>query len=678
MFSKGLAAIIFAAVLAFPAGAIMAQGGGADVSGSSDLLGTVVVSASRTAERLREVSSNITVISGEDVELAPADDLSELLKQQGFAMIDYGASTVLQIRGIYRSVNVQTGSIILVLVNGRRTGITDVKQVPLDNIERIEIIRGPAAVQYGSAAMGGVINVITKRRKEDGISLALETGIGSWNLNKSSMSINGMYNDFDFSVAASYMDRGSFSVKGDVEFPHTSTEQKNIMVELGYTFAEKHRIGVHASKNELNNEWPTIGFREIPVLQPPGTPFTSYNTFNFSETTWGITYDGATPGGDFDWSAFYSKSKYKRVPYYSDGSTDFITQDIDNYGAALGYNSSYVDIDLGFDFIRYKIKANYEGDNVFKDFGLYLNSKIKLFDDKLFVSLGARFDEASFRSRAADGLSKSENNFATSFGVSYLPAEWIKIRANYSQGFRMPTAYEYLGGTSYWFTYPITYLPNPDLKPERSKTFEFGFDIDYLFFSSSVTYFTTVWKDRIHSMGVAGGYQALNLKKTETAGFEIALKADLGEAFDLGFEISPYVNFTYLTKRKNRDEYYIRTSGYVDTMPAIPHWTLSYGVTVRHPGIDLMVNANAAHTGPTYFWNYNNITGGRDPIWRGSEMVALDLAIEKGLWEIGQNGQYGKLKLRVEAKNLLDSKNEVYYDYPGPGRNFYVGLKYEY
>ncbi|MDR3153224.1 MAG: TonB-dependent receptor [Deltaproteobacteria bacterium] len=472
------------------------------------------------------------------------------------------------------------------------------------------------------------------------------------------------------------MDRGSYSVKGGEQFPRTSAGQKNLMAEFGYAFAERHRIGVSFSKRESDSEFPSISFREIPVLHPAGTPFTPYNEFRLTQTSYGLTYDGATQGGTFDWSVFFTRSEYRRIARYNDylfgQDDDLILQDVYNYGGAIGYNGGYVDIDLGFDFSRYKIRADYEGDNVFNDFGVYLSSKVRLFDDRLFVSLGARFDDVDFRNRSPDGLSRSETNFAKSFGIAYIPAEWLKLRANYSEGFRMPTAWEFLGGVS--GQYP--YLPNPGLKPERSKTFEFGFDAYWRFFSSSVTYFSTVWKDRIEGTGYP--VKHVNLKQSETAGLEIALKADLGEAFDAGFQLEPYVNLTYMTKRRNKDEYYISGNGNVDTMPNVPKWTLSYGVTFRHPGIDLMANANAVHVGPTYYWKFSNVALASSPVWRGSDFVALDLSLEKGLWEIGRDGRYGKLKLRVEAKNLLDSNNEIYYDYPGPGRNFYVGLKYEY
>jgi vitamin B12 transporter len=57
--------------------------------------------------------------------------------------------------------------------------------------------------------------------------------------------------------------------------------------------------------------------------------------------------------------------------------------------------------------------------------------------------------------------------------------------------------------------------------------------------------------------------------------------------------------------------------------------------------------------------------------------TSVDLSIEKGLMTFGANGEGGKLSIRVEVNNMFDNKNETYLDYPGPGRNFYIGLKYQ-
>jgi vitamin B12 transporter len=684
MFCKGkyfFALAVITLLLMLFQGTAMAQGG-SGTGGPSDLLGQVVVTAGRTAQLLKEVSSNITVISGEDVELAAADDLSQLLRQQGFYMIDYGASSYVQIRGMHSTENTQDRARVLVLVNGRRTGVVQVNQVPLANVERIEIIRGPSAVQYGTSALGGVINVITKRGEGDTFTATVEAGFGSFGLNKSMFSFRGGYQNFDFSGSASYIERDSITPSekvGGQRFPHTSFKEKSVMLELGYTFNDRHRFGVNFSNLVTDLEWPTIGYRDYLHSLAAGNPVNSldqdYGMYHTEIKTFGFTYDGATEDGTFDWSVFFSKSQYRRpsrsinMAWFQDWDTNFTWQDVINWGASAGYNSGIIDVDLGVDYVRYKNQGLFDGDNVSKDLGIYMTAVIKPLGESLYISLGGRYDNFSMENRDPKLSmfgSRSKTVFNPSVGVSYLPFEWLKLRANYSEGLRMPSAFEYTGGQGYYL-----YYPNPDLQPEESKTFEFGFDVGYKFLSVSLTYFHTDWRNKIIGVERTGGLPGwwyINLKDSVVAGYELTANADLGEAFGLDFEIRPYISYTYLNKRINKDtERWVRNSS---TLPYTPRWTLAYGVTVNHPGIDLQFNVNAAHTGDVVL-TYPAID-------KGSEFVALDMSIEKGLWEIGSNGQYGKLKLRVEAKNILDSKNEIYYNYPGPGRSFYVGLKYVY
>ncbi|MDR1312220.1 MAG: TonB-dependent receptor [Deltaproteobacteria bacterium] len=683
MFASGIRFLALAAlpaliVLSIPSRSAAQEG---EEPGTGEGLGAVVVSASRTAEALREVSSNVTVITGEQVERSAANDLSDVLIQQGFWLSDNGSSKTVQIRGMNSDVLdfTQIQSRVLILVNGRRTGAVHVDQIPVENVERIEIVRGPSAVQYGTSALGGVINVITKKGESDSFTAALEVGFGSYGLNRESFSFTGGRGPFDFAGSFSYEERDSITTLYGTKYNRTSSEKKNVSLEAGYTFNGLHRIGISYAHTRNNNEWPSVGLRDY--LGDPSIERDlgrNYGNYILSIETAGITYDGATEEGTFDWSAFFSKStsehfSFTRNDYtgYGDNASETF-QHVTNVGASVGYNGDLLDFRLGFDYIEYKIKGTYNGDNVADDLGIYASAKIKPMGETLFVSLGGRYDKFGFENFLPEGGSKSKSHFSPSVGVSYLPKEWLKLRANYSEGMRMPAAYEYMGEMSAAFPYH----PNPDLQPEESKTWEAGLDVDYRFLSGSFTYFHTDWENRItqgsHPSGNGNWY--FNLKESEISGLEAALSADLGEAFELGFRLRPYVNFTYLTKRKNKDPEQVAKASNDSTLPYVPRWTLSYGVSFNHPGIDLEANVNAVHMGDILY--HNEFIGYH--FTKGSEFVALDLAVEKGLFEIGPEGKYGKLKLRVEAKNLLGSKNETYMDYPGPGRNFYVGLKWVY
>ena len=127
--------------------------------------GTIVVTASRTELLVEEATVPITVITKEDIALYGPGDLSLLLQQvSGVTISTSVLGAGIQVQGL-------SPEHLLILIDGQRVlgekdGIIDISRLSLNNIERIEIVRGPSSVLYGSNAMGGVINIITSKANE--------------------------------------------------------------------------------------------------------------------------------------------------------------------------------------------------------------------------------------------------------------------------------------------------------------------------------------------------------------------------------------------------------------------------------------------------------------------------------------------------------------------------------
>ena len=155
----------------------------------------VVVTAGRVKEKKKEVTSNVTIINEEEIKISTATDLGDLLAEKGVGHIHKypGASTSIGIRAFRTdTTGVDLAGKVLVLIDGRRSGTGNASKIMTKNIERIEIIRGPASVQYGSAAMGGVVNVITKQGR--GKPTAFVEGVlGSYEYQESSVGFSGKY-----------------------------------------------------------------------------------------------------------------------------------------------------------------------------------------------------------------------------------------------------------------------------------------------------------------------------------------------------------------------------------------------------------------------------------------------------------------------------------------------------
>ena len=160
-------------------------------------LGQVVVTATRDEEEIRKIPANVTVVTKEEIQKSNAQNVVDLLRNEvGVEVRDdfgNGKSASVDIRGFGETGLLNT----LVLVDGRRVNETDLSgvdwsQIPLDQVERIEIVRGSASVLYGDNAAGGVINIITKR-PEKTFSAKAETVGGSYGYNKEGGSVSGKW-----------------------------------------------------------------------------------------------------------------------------------------------------------------------------------------------------------------------------------------------------------------------------------------------------------------------------------------------------------------------------------------------------------------------------------------------------------------------------------------------------
>lgn len=156
-------------------GALVASAGGAETELEME---RVVVTATRTATTILDSPDNVTVISGEEVAAGGATTAADALeKVAGVEIADSG--TV----GSVKSVRIRgaASAQVLVLVDGvrmndSRQGATDLSLLPVEMIERIEIVRGGTSALYGADALGGVVNIITKSRAEKSLTLSITNG----------------------------------------------------------------------------------------------------------------------------------------------------------------------------------------------------------------------------------------------------------------------------------------------------------------------------------------------------------------------------------------------------------------------------------------------------------------------------------------------------------------------
>ncbi|HYW95603.1 MAG TPA: TonB-dependent receptor, partial [Bacteroidales bacterium] len=413
------------------------------------LLDEVVVTGSRVEVARKNLPVNVSVINSDELDEIEESAVLPVVSRMtpglfvtergvtGFGRDGSSSAGSITIRGIGGSPN----SEVLVLVDGHPQYM-GIFGHPLPNsyvasdLDRVEIIRGPASILYGSNAMGGVLNFITKEEKKEGVSATARAAYGSFNTQK--YMANGGYKKGKFSVFASF--------NHDQTDGHRENSAFNInngYLKAGYV-VNRH-IDVEADFNlaKFHSVDPGSVYAEQPVI------FTADMTRGKASVSVSDKYDNVEGG---------------LMAYYNYGDHDFsdgwVSHD-ENLGLSFYQGISIFDGNLttiGYDFKRYGGKGNSgmranqwlsAGDNA-----VYLVSR-QAIGRKLALSAGLRLENNSLFG----------NILVPQGGAAYHLTDYSTLKASVSRGFRNPTIMElYL------------FAPNPELNPEEMMDYEASYD----------------------------------------------------------------------------------------------------------------------------------------------------------------------------------------------------------
>jgi outer membrane receptor for ferrienterochelin and colicins len=198
---------------------------------ASKMLGEIVVSATRTEQQLDKIPMPVSVVSGKTIERIGALRLNEALAEQtGIQVIqDHGAGV--QVQGL-------STDYVLILIDGepvvgRTKGNLDLSRLVVGNIERIEVVKGPSSSLFGSEAMGGVINIITRKGKSD-FNGMLRTRLRKYNTWDITADAGKQDSKFGWYVFANRLSSDGYFAEGA-----TNTVTKTVSPFTGYTFSTK-------------------------------------------------------------------------------------------------------------------------------------------------------------------------------------------------------------------------------------------------------------------------------------------------------------------------------------------------------------------------------------------------------------------------------------------------------
>jgi iron complex outermembrane receptor protein len=490
----------------------------------------VVVTATRDVEEVRKIPANVTVITRKEIERSNAQVVVDVLRDEvGVVVRDFygnGKAASVDVRGLGETAPLNT----LVLVDGRRVNEIDLSgvdwtQIPLDQIERIEIVRGPGSVLYGDNAVGGVINIITKK-PEKAFSAQAGVALGSYHFNKENGSVGGTWGplgailNFGYNATEGYRDNGWFRAK-DIGGKITYDANENIVLSFDGS--------LHRDNQGLPGGIPKTLLEEDrrATLSPEDKAETDdgYLDFGMKARLWDVGRMEADLSyrerqvEDFFRSYSFEDERNLRTWGFT---PRFITEKM-----IRGHGNK---LTVGLDLYRSESEVDYESfypgfaytDYVEvkkKSVGAYFLDQFSILEN-LILSLGYRYEWVDYdlfqrSSNAQDTLREGEP--AWNIGIDYLFDRGSSAFVSVKRSFRFPVSDELI-------QYYPTLQVNPSMKPQTGYHYETGFRLS---FSDQIeTRLTLFWaniEDEIFFNPET--FENVNFPKTRRTGVEIGATA---------------------------------------------------------------------------------------------------------------------------------------------------------
>jgi len=561
----------------------------------NEQLNEVVISATRSEKNIKEVSRAVTVLTSEDIKKSGANSIAELLsQQQGIYVVGGGQNPGMTASIFTRGSN---SNQTVILIDGVRitdpsaiNNSIDVAELSLLNIDKIEIVRGAHSTLYGSSAIGGVINIITKKSKKTGFSIDANFTLGAFGEETALLSEN---------IYVNYGLKNGFYV---------GAELLNVTVSgLNATVDTVTVPGAYRHGDDSDN------FGKLDWVGKAGFKNQKWDVYaSYKSTKQSLEIDKAAYKDDDNYIIDFKRSLFtfgvthKRNDRFSIsyiGGMSFMDRIATKDSSRSNYAGTYDKINdrevIEGKTLNNEFQANYtiKGLNLVYGIGAYdefmkINTRLYYYDAWAFPSgykeIKTSTDSINPKSSTAniflhtdlggDLISEKYKAFTLSGGVrvsmhsvfgtntTYEINPSVKVLdggllyATYATGYNAPSLYQ-LYNTYRYYTWDnqstsgIT-RGNKNLKPETSKTFEIGYKQTFNNISLSAAYFTTevenvieyvyLWnKDvSISDLGTdwmrddMRGETYINLGTMYTQGVELGVSSNINEKFSVSANVS--------------------------------------------------------------------------------------------------------------------------------------------
>ncbi len=622
----------------------------------------VVVSATKTPVPVSQVTSAVEVITEEDLKRRQIRTVVDALRlSQGLTVFSNGGpgtNATVRIRG-------SNADQVLVLIDGAvmnsaTSGVFNFANLTTDNIERIEILRGAQSMLWGADAMGGVINITTKKGT-GAPSVSAFSEYGSFSSVREGGQVLGKKGPFDVSAALSRWDYTGFSTvnyrrgaserdgfhnwqastRVGVALPHDGRLDLNFRLLQGRvnldngsspgfdvlgSFNNSQQFVYSASYKQPITAWWNQDLtlsRQTEVLDfEPGTTRRNVSTGAVSRPTSNPSRIN-TLANRIEWQHNFQVSK----PLLLSGGYQFRDQQGENF-----------DMRTGATTINNRMVTSHAG---------FAQAQLNLWD-RVFGTAGVRQDEYN--------VFGSATTYRTTGG--YLHQETgTKIRSSYATGFRAPTINQLFS--------PTQGFGNPNLKPERSQSMDIG--VDQYLFNNRVTlsggYFWNRFRDMIVAQqtvdvcgvtGVTVNSCAQNIGTVVTKGWEASVKYAVVRDLPLVKSLDVQAQYTNTLTRNLSQQ-----PGNRAPRTPVDQWSL----IVSYQPIDpVRVNLEGRYVGSRF-----------DDVNNRQQMRAFDVWNLSATYDVTS-----RIQTYVRAENIFDEKYEELMFYGTMGRSIFAGLRMNY
>ncbi|CAN5636742.1 TonB-dependent receptor [soil metagenome] len=525
---------------------------------TQNILDEVVVTATKSPKKLSETGKVLTVITREQLERSAGKDIAQLLNEQAGITVNGANSNPGKDKSIY--LRGAKNEYTLILLDGipvyDPSGIGsnyDFRLIPVENIDRIEILKGSQSTLYGSDAIAGVINIITRKNGNKPIGAFANLSYGTYETLKANAGIRGNTGIFDYNVAYTYYDTKGISEAVDKNnagnFDKDGYTQHALLANLGFKISNNWKLSPYLrySKFDGNIDYDAFADDKDYTYNSSNTQAGLRNEFKFGKSTLTVNYNYNTAernyfndSGNVSMLAYdkFLKGGYKGTEHFAEGiiATPLTTNL--QLVAGVDYRSantaqSYLSIsdyytsesEIGKD------SAKQNQYNVYAS--LLYNGKI------LHADAGMRYNHHS-----AYG-----SNVTYNFNPFVFIHNEVKVFANISSAFKTPTLYQ-------------LYVPgygNKNLTPETAITYEGG--VQYInkkqIINARAVVFKRDVKDAIAFFFNPLTFESLyiNQDKQEDWGLEIESSIQLTKQLQLQLNYA-HVDGEITTKNNGKDTTY--------------------------------------------------------------------------------------------------------------------------